>query len=322
MKNTTVARLLALLAALLFSAHAVAFPTKPIRVIVPFPPGGPSDFVARVVANRLGAGLGGTVIVESKPGASTAIGSDATAKAAPDGHTILIVGAMTLVSLPYLQKNLPFTLDDLMIINQFAATPFVLAVNPSVQAKNVQDLIALAKANPGKLNFGHSGIGQSYHLVAELFKMRTGADINGVPYKGSAPALTDLLNGNIQMIFDLPLTPLPFLSSGKLRVLGVTGTKRLAQLPDVATFGEQGVRDYEPQLWWGVFAPKGVPRDVAARLHAEISKIAAMPEVKELLGKRGIDTISCPSLEACAAELRKESELVGSIIKTIGLQPE
>lgn len=322
MKNTTVAPLLALLAALLFSVHAVAFPTKPVRVIVPFPPGGPSDFVARVLANRLGAGLGGTVIVESKPGASTAIGTDATAKAEPDGHTILIVGAMTLVSLPYLQKNLPYALDDLMLINQFAATPFVLAVNPSVQAKNIQELIALAKANPGKLNFGHSGVGQSYHLAGELFKMRTGTNLNNVPYKGSAPALTDLLNGNIQMIFDLPLTPLPFVSSGKLRVLGVTGTKRLAQLPDVATFGEQGVPDYEPQLWWGVFAPKGVPRDVAARLHAEVGKIAAMPEVKELLAKRGIETITCPSLEACAAELRKESGLVGSIIKNIGLQPE
>jgi tripartite-type tricarboxylate transporter receptor subunit TctC len=182
-------RILGALAAVVFSAHAAAFPTKPIRVIVPFPPGGPSDFVARLVASHLGTGLGGTVIVESRPGASTAIGTDATAKAEPDGHTILVVGAMTLVSLPHLQKGLPFKLDDLMIINQFAATPFVLAVNAGVQAKSVQELIALAKESPGKLNYGHSGRGQSYHLMGELFKMRTGVNITDVPYKGSAPAL-------------------------------------------------------------------------------------------------------------------------------------
>lgn len=322
MKNTTIARLFALLAALLFSAHAVAFPVKPIRVIVPYPPGGPSDFTARVVAKYLGAGLGVTVIVDNRGGAGGGIGTELAARSTPDGYTLLFAGGPSLVSLPYLRKDLPYTLDDLMIINEVAATPYVLVVNSSVAAKNVQELIALAKANPGKLNFGSSGVGQAYHLIGELFMMRTGVDLNHVPYKGSAPALTDLLNGSIQMIFDLTFTPLPFLNSGKLRVLGVTGTNRVEQLPGVATFGDQGVRDFDLQAWSGVFAPKGVPRDIAVRLHAEIGKIAQMPEVKDLFRTSGFQAISCPSLEACAAELHKLSEMVGSVIKKIGLQPQ
>jgi tripartite-type tricarboxylate transporter receptor subunit TctC len=303
-------------------AQPAAYPSKPVRVIVPFPPGGPSDFVARMVTDRLGAALGGTVIVENKGGAGTAIGTDAMAKSAPDGHTMLIVAAMTAVSLPYLQKAIPYTLDDFFLVNRFAATPFVLAVNASLPAKDVKEFIAYAKANPNKINYGTSGVGQSYHLAAELFRMRTGTELNHVPYKGSAPALTDLLNGSLQAIFDVPLTPLPHVSSGKVRVLGTTGQARLAQLPDTPTFREQGLADYNPELWWGVFAPRGVPRDIAQRLHAEIAKIAAMPEVKEQLGKRAIVTSTCASLDACAADLRAENELVGGIIRKIGLKPE
>lgn len=303
-------------------AQMAAFPSKPVRVIVPFPPGGPSDFVARMATDRLGAALGGTVIVENKGGAGTAIGTDAMAKSAPDGHTMLIVAAMTAVSLPYLQKAIPYTLDDFFLVNRFAATPFVLAVNASLPAKDVREFIAYAKANPNKVNYGTSGVGQSYHLAAELFRMRTGTELNHVPYKGSAPALTDLLNGSIQAIFDVPLTPLPHVASGKVRVLGTTGQARLAQLPDTPTFREQGLADYNPELWWGVFAPRGVPRDIAQRLHGEVAKIAAMPEVKEQLGKRAIVTSTCPSLDACAADLRAENEQVGGIIRRIGLKPE
>jgi tripartite-type tricarboxylate transporter receptor subunit TctC len=319
------ATLAAALGASLSPAAAQAqsgYPNKPVRVIVPFPPGGPSDFVARMLTDRLGAALGGTVIVEHKPGAGTAIGTDATAKAAPDGYTMLVVAAMSTVSLPYLQKALPYTLDDLMLLNRFAATPFVLAVNAAVPARDVKELIAYAKANPNKLNYGTSGVGQSYHLAAELFRMRTGTEFNHVPYKGSAPALTDLLNGSIQMIFDVPLTPLPHVASGKLRVLGTTGAARLAQLPDTPTFREQGLTDYNPELWWGVFGPRGIPREIATRLHAEIARVAALSEVKEQLGKRAIQTAGCASLEACASLLRAESELVGGIIRRIGLKPE
>ena len=262
------------------------------------------------------------MIVENKGGAGTAIGTDAMAKSAPDGHTMMIVAAMTAVSLPYLQKAIPYALDDLFLVNRFAATPFVLAVNATLPAKDIKEFIAYAKANPNKINYGTSGVGQSYHLAAELFRMRTGTELNHVPYKGSAPALTDLLNGSLQAIFDVPLTPLPHVASGKVRVLGTTGQARLAQLPDTPTFREQGLADYNPELWWGVFAPRGVPRDIAQRLHAEIAKIAAMPDVKEQLGKRAIVTSTCASLEACAADLRAENELVGGIIRKIGLKPE
>lgn len=312
---------LACLAPALAAAQA-GFPSKPVKVIVPFPPGGPSDFVARMATDRLGAALGGTVIVENRGGAGTAIGTDAMVKSPPDGHTMLIVAAMSAVSLPYLQKSLPYTFDDFMILNKFAATPFVLAVNASLPVKDVKEFIAYAKANPNKVNYGTSGVGQSYHLAAELFRMRTGTELNHVPYKGSAPALTDLLNGSLQAIFDVPLTPLPHVASGKVRVIGTTGQARLAQLPGTPTFREQGLADYNPELWWGVFAPKGVPREIAMKLHDEIAKIAAMPEVKEQLGKRAIVTTTCPTLEACAADLRAENEMVGGVIRKIGLKPE
>ena len=314
--------LLAILASLALALPAAAFPTKPVRVIIPFPPGGPSDFVARALTDRLGTALGVPVLLESKPGGNTSIGIDATTKSAPDGHTLLVTGASTVVGLPHLMKNLPYTLDDLMIVNRFAATPFVLIVNPAVPANDVAELVAYAKANPGKLNYGSSGVGQSYHLAAELFRMRTGIEIHHVPYKGSAATMTDLLNGTIQMSFDVPSTPLPFVSSGKLRIIATTGQKRLSQLPEVPTFREQNVQDFNPEIWWGVFGPKGIPREIAARLHAEITKIGAMTEVKELLARRAIDTSSCASLEACAAELRRESEPVGSVIRRIGLKPE
>lgn len=299
-----------------------AYPTKPIRVIIPFGPGGPSDFVARTFADRLRVALNSPVLVDSRPGGNTAIGADIAAKAAPDGHTLLVVALMTAVSLPYLQKNLPYTLNDLMLINRFATTPMVLAVHPSVPATNLKELIAYAKANPGKLNYGSSGVGQSYHLAAELFSMRTGVQMNHIPYKGSAQTFTDLLGGNIQMAFDAPLASLPHLSVGKLRVLGTTGRNRLPQLPDVPTFMEQGVPNYDLELRWGVLGPKGIPPDVAGRLHAETSRIAAMPEVKEALSKLAIEPAGCPSLQACAAQLKAESELVGTIIRTVGIKPE
>ena len=307
---------------MLAAVHATAFPTKPIRVVVPFGAGGPSDFVARTYADRLRVALNVPVVVDSRPGGNTAIGTDITAKANPDGHTLLVVSMMTAVSLPYLQKTLPYKLDDLMLLNRFATTPMVLSMHPSVPATTLKELIAYAKANPGKLNYGSSGVGQAYHLAAALFSMRTGVEMNHIPYKGSAQTFTDLLGGNIQLAFDAPLAPLPHLSSGKLRVLGTTGSKRLPQLPNVPTFMEQGIPQYDLELRWGVIGPKGIPRDVAAQLHAETARIAALPEVKEALFKLAIETATCSSVQSCAAEFRAESELVGGIIRNIGIKPE
>jgi tripartite-type tricarboxylate transporter receptor subunit TctC len=303
------------------AAHAQQYPTKPIRVVIPFGPGGPSDIVARTFADRLRVVLNAPVIVDSRPGANTAIGTDIPAKN-PDGHTLLVVSMMTAVSLPYLQKTLPYKLSDLMLINRFVTTPMVVAVHPGVPANNLKELIAYAKANPGKLNFGSSGVGQAYHLGAELFAMRTGVQMNHVPYKGSAQTFGDLLGGNIQLAWDAPLAALPHLKTGKLRVLGSTGSKRIAQLPDVPTFMEQGVPNYDLELRWGVFGPNGIPQPLAARLHKETANIAAMPDVKEAVAKLALEPATCASLKACADQLKAESELVGSIIRAVGIKPE
>jgi tripartite-type tricarboxylate transporter receptor subunit TctC len=303
-------------------AQGQAFPTKPIRLVVPFGPGGPSDFVARTYGDRLRVALNSPVLVDSRPGANTAIGTDITAKANPDGHTLLVVSLMTAVSLPYLQKGLPYRLDDLMLVNRFVTTPMVVAVHASVPASDLKALIAHARANPGMLNFGSSGVGQAYHLAAELFAMRTGVSMNHVPYKGSAQTLTDLIGGNIQLAWDAPLAPLPHLKSGKLKVLGSTGAKRVPQLPDVPTFMEQGVANYDLELRWGVFGPRGIPVAVAERLHAETGRIAALPEVREAVAKLAVEPATCASLGVCAQQLRAESALVGDIIRTVGIKPE
>lgn len=303
-------------------APAQTYPTKPIRLVIPFGPGGPSDIVARTFGERLRTGLSTTVIVDSRPGGNTAIGTDITARANPDGHTLLVVSMMTAVSLPYLQKRLPYTLDDLMLLNRFVTTPMVAVAHSTVPAANVKELVAHARANPGKLSFGSSGVGQAYHLAAELFAMRTGVQMHHVPYKGSAQTFVDLLGGNIQLAWDAPIAAMPHLKSGKLRVLGSTGTKRIAQLPDVPTFMEQGVPNYDLELRWGVFGPKGIPAPIAEKLHAETARIAALPDVKETVAKLAVEPATCPTLKACADQLKAESDLVGSIIRTIGIQPE
>lgn len=304
------------------TGFAQAYPTKPIRLVIPFGPGGPSDIVARTYGERLRAGLNTPVIVDSRPGGNTAIGTDITARANPDGHTLLVVSMMTAVSLPYLQKRLPYTLDDLMLLNRFVTTPMVAVAHNSVPAATLKELIAHARSNPGKLNYGSSGVGQAYHLAAELFAMRAGVQMHHVPYKGSAQTFADLLGGNIQLAWDAPIAVLPHLKSGKLRVLGSTGAKRIAQLPDVPTFMEQGVPNYDLELRWGVFGPKGIPASTAEKLHAETARIAALPDVRDTVAKLAVEPATCPSLKACADQLRAESDLIGSIIKTVGIQPE
>lgn len=319
-----------ILAALLFACAGAAalaqpaFPTKPIRVIVPFPAGGPSDAIGRLYANHLRMALNGaTVLVENRAGANTALGTDLVAKSEPDGHTLMVVSTMTAASLPFLQKSLPYNVDrDLMVVNQFAATPLAMIVNPQIPAKDAREFIAYAAANPGKLSFGSSGNGQAYHLAGELLRMRTGINMLHVPYKGSAPTMTDLIGGTIAMAFDTPSAALPYLASNRLKILAVTGQSRLPQLPDVPTLTEQGVKDYNVELRWGVFARRGTPPEIAQRLNAISSKIAAEPAVAEALGKLSILPSSCASLAACAANFKADTELVGQLIKTVGLQPE
>lgn len=314
--------LLLLLSSLLGAGSSWAYPDKPVRVIIPFSPGGPSDVIGRLFADHLRSALGATVIVENRPGAGTSIGTAAVAKSEPDGHTMIIVSTMTLTSLPFLRKSLPYDVEkELRMVNYFTSTPMVMLVNPSFPAKNVAEFVAYAKQHPGKVNFGSSGNGQAYHLAAELLRLRTGIDINHVPYKGSAPTLTDLVGGSLHMAFDAASAPLGFVANQQLRALALTGKQRIKQLPGVPTMEEEGIKDYDLELNWGVFIQRQTPEAVARRLHDAITDITRKPDVAAALDKLALRPNSCPSLQACDQAMRAEMSLIGDLTRKIGLEP-
>jgi tripartite-type tricarboxylate transporter receptor subunit TctC len=315
-----IAATIAVLAAI--PAGAQGYPNKPVHVVVPYTAGGSSDFTARTVAERLGPLLGTQVVVENKPGGNTVIGTESVTKSPGDGYTLLLAGMTTYAAQPYLNKKLPYdVLKDLTPINNAIVSPLVMSVHPSVPAKTVQELIAYAKANPGKINYGSAGVGNTLHLAGELFKLRTGVNIVHVPYKGASQAVTDLLAGNIQLMIDLVQTPLQHINAGKLRALGTTWEKRVTALPNVPTLLEQGV-NYNFGAMIGFMGPAGMPRDVVTRLHAEISKVMAMPEVHEAFAKQAMEPAPYPSAEAYAAAFRNEVENMGKLVKAAGIQPE
>src|SRR4051812_9053874 len=224
------------------NASAQGYPSRPVHIVVPYTAGGSSDFTARTVSERLGPLLGTQVVVENKPGGNTVIGTESVTKSAPDGYTLLLAGLTTYSAQPFLNKKLPYdVLKDLTPINNAIISPLVVTVHPSVPAKNIQELIAYAKANPGKVNYGSAGVGNTLHLAGEKFKAATGVNLVHVPYKGASQAVTDLLAGNIQMMIDLVQTPLQHINAGKLRALGTTWEKRVSALPNVPTLLEQGV---------------------------------------------------------------------------------
>ena len=313
----------ALAAAHSTGASAQAYPSRPIRVLVPFTAGGSSDFTARTVSERLGPALGGTVVVENKPGGNTVIATELVAKSAPDGYTLLAGGATTLASQPHLYKKLPYdVVKDLTPVNNAVVSPLVLSVHPSMPVKNLQELLAYMKANPGKVNYGSAGVGNTLHLAGELLTNMTGVKITHVPYKGASQAITDLLSGNIQMMFDVVQTPLQHIRAGKLRPIATTWDKRAGVLPEVPTMVEAGLPGYVFGAMIGFYAPAGVPRDILVRLSAEITKIMAMPEVKEAFAKQAMDPAPFPSPEAHATAFRREIDNMGKIIRDAGIQPE
>lgn len=310
--------------ALLFAVTALAqgFPSKPIHVVVPYTAGGSSDFTARTVAERLGPLLGTQVVVDNKPGGNTVIGTESVTKSPGDGYTLLLAGMTTYAAQPYLNKKLPYdVLKDLTPINNAIVSPLVLSVHPGVPAKNVQELVAHAKANPGKINYGSAGVGNTLHLAGELFRQRTGVNIVHVPYKGASQAITDLLAGNIQMMIDLVQTPLQHINAGKLRALGTTWEKRVGALPNVPTLLEQGV-NYNFGAMIGFMGPAGMPKEVVSRLHSEISKVMAMPEVREAFAKQAMEPAPYASPDAYAAAFRNEVDNMGKLIRTAGIRPE
>jgi len=260
------------------SASAQQYPTKPVRLIVAFAPGGASDVLARLLAQRLGDSLGQSVIVDNRPSAGGIIGSDLVAKAAPDGYTLLLGSAAAFAIAPHLATKLPYdTRRDFVPIAPFTRLTFVLNVNPKVDAHSVKDLVALAKSRPGTLNIGSAGNGTTTHMVGELFKHTAGVDLVHVPYKGAGPAMIDLISGQIHVLFDAAITTLPQLKAGRIRSLAVGSPERSALFPALPTFNEAGLPGFTAGNWFGIFAPAKVPAALVQRLNIEISTPRRIP---------------------------------------------
>lgn len=304
------------------SVHAQAYPARPIRVVVPFAAGGGADFVARSLAPRLGEALGQPILVENRPGANGALGSDLVAKAAPDGYTLLLGAAGTLVVAPHLGANMPFDpLKDLAPVSLAAVSPFVVTLHPTVPANSIRELIALAKASPGRINYGTSGTGGAPQLATELFKSMSGANFTHVPYKGLGPALTDLIGGQIQVVFaDLGLVK-GHIAAGKLKGLAVTGASRSPAMPELPTVAEAGVPGYSGGTWQGLLAPAGTPGDIVGRLSAETRKALATADVGAAFGSQGIEP-SGNTPGAFAAFMSEESAKWGKLIRETGIKAQ
>jgi tripartite-type tricarboxylate transporter receptor subunit TctC len=301
-------------AALATPAAVAAYPDRTIKLIVPFAAGGGTDLFARVTAAKLSELLGQQVVVENRSGAGGSVGAEAAAKAAPDGYTLLLGHTGTLAINPALQAKIPYNpVRDFIPVSLVAETPLVLVVNPAVPANTVQELIALAKAEPGKLNFGSAGNGTGEHLSAELFRNMAGVDIVHVPYNGSAPSNAALLGGQVQLAIGVLPPLVPSIKAGKLRALGVTGSTRSPVLPDVPTIAEAGVAGYESILRYGVLVPTGTPPSIVETLQAAITKAIADPEVRRRLIDAGATPVSTTSAQYDAirsAELTKWAQIV------------
>ena len=298
---------------------AQAYPSRAIRLVVPYVPGGGTDFVGRTVAQKLAEGLGGTVFVENRPGGGTNIGSELVARAPADGYTLLIGGVPNSANMALFQKLAYDTVKDFAPIVMIDTAPNILAIHPSVPAKSVQDLIALAKVRRGLLTYASAGIGSSNHLSGELFRVMAGIDMIHVPYKGGGAAVVDLIAGQVSMYFGTTPSTLPFVQSGKLRALGVTTAKRSVAAPELPTIAEAGLPGYEQSAWHGLLAPAGAPEPVIARLNAEVNKFLRAPDVTEKFKVQGIDVIGGSPAEF-AAFIRQDVAKYAKLVKTAGIK--
>lgn len=300
-------------------AKAADYPGRPIRFVAGYPAGGAVDIVARTIGNKLADSLGQPVVVDNRPGATGNIATDIVAKSAPDGYTLLLGTVVDSIS-PSLFKNLPFDFQrDLAPISLAVNYPFYLVVLPAVPAKSVKELIALAKAKPGQLNFASSGNGSSPHLAGEMFKTLAGIDIVHIPYKGATPALTDMFAGQVQIAFLNAASALPFVKSGKLRALAVTGAQRARQAPELPTMIESGLRGFEIYSWFGVLARAGTPAPIIDRLHGEIGTVLNMKDVRERFDALGLDVVpSTP--QAFRAFINSEIKKHARIVKDAGVK--
>jgi tripartite-type tricarboxylate transporter receptor subunit TctC len=306
-----------LLAAFATGAFAQGYPTKPAKVIVPYPPGGPTDIVARVVSQKLSDQMGQQFIVENRPGAGGNIGAEAVAKSPADGYTLLVATTAHAIN-PSLFKSLGYNLTkDFAPVSQLTSGPLVIVANPSLPAKNVKELIAIGKAKPGSLNYASSGNGQSTHLSAELFATMAGIKMNHIPYKGSAPALTDVMGGQASLMFDTMLSAMPHVKNGKLRAIAVTSAARSPAAPDVPTVAESGLPGYEAIAWNGLLVPAGTPTGVVGKLNAELRKALDAPDVKDRFSAQGFGA-AWNTREAFAKFIQSELDKWAKVVKVSG----
>ncbi|MGE5523257.1 MAG: Bug family tripartite tricarboxylate transporter substrate binding protein [Rhodospirillaceae bacterium] len=298
-----------------------AYPTKPVRLIIPFAPGGGTDLTGRAIAQKLTEALGQTFVADNRAGANGTIGADLAAKAPPDGYTISMISSSHSVN-PSLMKRLPYDLiTDLAPITQATTQPYALVLHPSVPAKSVKELIALAKSKPGTLNYGSSGTGGLSHLSGALFSHLAGIDINHVPYKGGSPALTDVIAGQIQMLFSTILQAHTHLASGRLRPLAVTTAKRSRAMPDLPTMAEAGVKGYEVAGWYGVVAPAKTPKPIVTKLNQEIVRALKMPDVGDKMAADGSEPVGSTP-EQFGAHIKSEVAKWRDLIQKTGIRAE
>jgi len=307
-------RLAAFALLLALTAPATAeYPDHPVRLIIPFPPGGSNDVVGRLVANQLSEKLGHKVFVDNRGGAGGVLGTEAAAAAAPDGYTLLIVSIAHAVN-PALYKLNYDPIKSFTPVSILATGPNVLAVNPQLSVKSVKELIALAKEKPGELDYASAGVGSFQHLGGELFKLTAGVSLQHVPYKGGGPAMQDVIAGHVKIMFSSLVQTTPFIQSGQLRALGVGGTKRNPILPDVPTIAEGGVPGYEANNWWGIMAPAGTPKEIVDRLYRDIQATLKSPELTQAFDREGAAAVAMSS-EEFAAFVENEIVKWGRVVK-------
>jgi len=298
------------------NASAVDYPVRPIKLVVPYAAGGPTDVLGRLVADYLGRDLRQAVIVENKPGAQGAIGAEAVARAEPDGYTLFVAAGSIIVLNPMLYKKLSYDpVKDFRMLALVTDLPVVMEVHPSVPAKTVAEFVAYAKQNPGKLNFGSAGTGGTIHLAGEMFKQMAGIEMTHVPYKGAGPALTDLLSGNIQVMFDSMGTALPPVKAGLLRPLGVSSTQRSPDLPDVPTIAESGYPDYAVSVWYGIVAPSKLPDEIAGKISASLDRALNDDTFRASLEKIGFPVFRPRSAAAIAEFIDADRARWSGVIK-------
>ncbi|MBU3710796.1 MAG: tripartite tricarboxylate transporter substrate binding protein [Limnohabitans sp.] len=300
---------------------AANYPSRPIKIVVPFAPGGTTDMLARLVGQRLTLAWGQPVVIENKPGAGATLGADIVAKSAPDGYTLLMGAAHHTIAQKVYAK-IPYQFDrDFAPITMVAMVPNMVVVNSDVPAKTIGEFIALSKSQPGKFNYGSAGAGTAHHLIGEMFKLRAGVELVHVPYKGSAPAVADLLSGQVQLMFDTVTSGLPQVKAGKLRALAVTTAKRSSAMPDVPSLSETVLPGFDVGTWFGLLAPAATPPAIVQKLNAEIVKIIQQPDVRKQMLEAGSEPMGNTS-QQMAAQIKAELEAFESVVKQIKLVVE